>query len=267
MPSSKSKHRRSAKPAKPKPTQLERRDAEAAGERSWERPLAVQVRVDKDADDKPNLSAPHDDLDVWRVKLLDSFGTRSTDFAAKTLGEVAELTGGGAISELATNAALALVGCMKPQNEAEALLLAQMAGAHAGAVRAMRAMQRTEWFNQTEGWGRLANLFMRTYATHLQTLDKIRRRGAQTVRVEHVHVHQGGQAVVGYVEAGGGGDRKIADQSHAPGRQLESAATPPFAPMWREDAEGSPMRGAGDQGTGAMPDARRAKPRRAARKS
>jgi hypothetical protein len=36
----------------------------------------------------------------------------------------------------------------------------------------------------------------------------------QTVKVEHVHVHEGGQAIVGNVEAGGG-TQKSQDQTHA----------------------------------------------------
>jgi hypothetical protein len=266
MSSKAAKRKREASPPPPRsPTPLERRDAEAAGERSWARPAPVEIRVDHDADGKPQISAPHDDLDLWRVKLLDSLGTRSTDFAARTLAEVTELTSGGRVSQLATNAALALVSNMRPQNEAEALLLAQMAGAHAGAVQAMKSMHRAEWFNQTEGWGRLANAFMRTYALQLQTLDKIRRRGAQTVRVEHVHVHEGGRAIVGHVETGGGGEREFDDQPHASGKRLEGGAAVPFAPMWREDTQGGRVRGAGGQGTEAVPDARRDQPRRAAR--
>ena len=50
----------------------------------------------------------------------------------------------------------------------------------------------------------------------LTGLIGIAAKGQQKVTVEHVHVHSGGQAVVGMVETPGGGDRpKIGDQPHA----------------------------------------------------
>jgi hypothetical protein len=40
----------------------------------------------------------------------------------------------------------------------------------------------------------------RTYAMLLEALNRDRGKGQQKVTVEHVHVHEGGQAVVGVVE-------------------------------------------------------------------
>lgn len=50
-----------------------------------------------------------------------------------------------------------------------------------------------------------ANKLSRTYAAVLDALNRHRGKGQQTVMVEHVHVHSGGQAVVGMVGAPGGG--------------------------------------------------------------
>jgi hypothetical protein len=41
----------------------------------------------------------------------------------------------------------------------------------------------------------------------LEALDKHRRGGNQKMTVEHVHVHEGGQAIVGNVNQGRGGNR------------------------------------------------------------
>ena len=61
-----------------------------------------------------------------------------------------------------------------------------------------------------------ANKLSRTYTTLLEALNRYRGKGQQKVTVEHVHVHAGGQAVVGMVETPGGGDRpKSEDQPHA----------------------------------------------------
>ena len=60
--------------------------------------------------------------------------------------------------------------------------------------------------------------------------------------MEHVHVHSGGQAVVGVVETPGGGERpKSEDQPHA-----KPIAHAPQPAMRRADAEREPVPVAGD---------------------
>lgn len=49
---------------------------------------------------------------------------------------------------------------------------------------------------------RWPNRLARTYAAQMDTLKRYRSSGQQKVTVEHVHVHAGGQAIVGNVEAG-----------------------------------------------------------------
>jgi len=58
----------------------------------------------------------------------------------------------------------------------------------------------------------------------VEALSKLRRGGSQTVRVEHVHVHNGGQAIVGNVSTGGGSNGKIDAQSHAFGGDEQNSA-------------------------------------------
>ena len=41
---------------------------------------------------------------------------------------------------------------------------------------------------------------MRAYATQVEVLRRLRSGGQQFVRVEHVHVNDGGQAVIGNVK-------------------------------------------------------------------
>jgi len=73
-----------------------------------------------------------------------------------------------------------------------------------------------------------ANKLSRTYATLLEALNRHRGKGQQKVTVEHVHVHEGGQAIVGNVE-GGGTRTKLENQPHAlgyaPGQTLRSKNT------------------------------------------
>ena len=41
---------------------------------------------------------------------------------------------------------------------------------------------------------------LHTYAVQVETLRRLRNGGSQYVRVEHVHVNEGGQAVIGSVQ-------------------------------------------------------------------
>jgi hypothetical protein len=65
---------------------------------------------------------------------------------------------------------------------------------------------------------------MRTYTMQVEALARKRRRGQQNIRVKHVHVYSGGQAVVGNVNhRGGRGYRKIEQQGYE--RAEETPAT------------------------------------------
>jgi hypothetical protein len=74
--------------------------------------------------------------------------------------------------------------------------------------------------------GNLAVKLLRTYTAQLEALQRYRGKGQQKVMVEHVHVHQGGQAIVGNVEAarGVGASPKTEERPHA--KQLAYAPEP-----------------------------------------
>ena len=108
----------------------------------------------------------------------------------------------------ATLAALTGIG---PKGELEGMMAAQLIAAHNAAMECYR---RAMFDNQTVEGRRenlnQANKLSRTWTTLLEALNKHRGKGQQKVTVEHVHVHSGGQAVVGNVERpGGGGDEPL----------------------------------------------------------
>jgi hypothetical protein len=87
-----------------------------------------------------------------------------------------------------------------------------------------------------------ANKLSRTYATLLEALNRHRGKGQQKVTVEHVHVHSGGQAIVGTVERPTPSNSSTAkDQHHA--RQITYAPEPA---MWSPNAEPHPVSSASD---------------------
>ena len=63
-----------------------------------------------------------------------------------------------------------------------------------------RAMVHEQTFEGRRENLNQANKLSRTWATLLEALNRYRGKGQQKVTVEHVHVHAGGQAVVGTIE-------------------------------------------------------------------
>ena len=119
----------------------------------------------------------------------------------------------------------ALVG-IAPRDELEGMLAAQLIATHNASMEChRRAMIAEQTFEARRENLNQANKLSRTYATLLEALNRHRGKGQQKVTVEHVHVHAGGQAVVGMVEKPGGGDRsKSEDQPHA--KQITHAPQP-----------------------------------------
>ena len=131
----------------------------------------------------------------------------------------------------------ALVG-IAPKDELESMMAAQLIAAHNAVMECYRrAMIGEQTFEGRRESLNQANKLSRTWATLLDALNKHRGKGQQKVTVEHVHVHAGGQAVVGNVERpGGGGGGKSEEQPHAK-RNVQAIAHAPEPPMWSQDPE------------------------------
>lgn len=214
----------------------------------------VSIASGSDGLAKGDLAPPDGDLPKWRAQVLEAFGTISPNFAAFLLSQLISLSGGDEQCEVHVNAALAVVDGLRPKNEAEALLAVQMVAAHLGAMRCLSLSGQARQLVQFQVHGELANKFMRTYASHLETLSKLRRGGEQNMKVEHVYVYQGGQAVVGDINVSRGeGMRETDKQPYAPG----SAALVSSAEVRSEDAIGRSLPGASDKWKAKVPHARR----------
>src|SRR5262245_23500081 len=113
-----------------------------------------------------------------------------------------------------------------------------MAVRHAVALELMGRARRVGEIQQFDSAGNMAVKLLRTYVMQAEALAKLRRGGEQTIRVEHVHVYPGGQAVVGNVttQSGGGGAEENGGQAHATTdpRALDFA---PGAPVWSTNSE------------------------------
>jgi hypothetical protein len=143
-----------------------------------------------------------DSTDWWR-RLNKALGTTSSDFVNASLFQIqsASRSPWGGISELAMNAALAMIEAAAPKDEIEAALAVQMACTHTAAMAVLAKLDvafATE--HRVAAFGSAAARLMRAFATQVEVLRRLRNGGQQFVRVEHVHVNDGGQPVIGNVK-------------------------------------------------------------------
>jgi hypothetical protein len=149
-------------------------------------------------------------------------------------------------------ATIAALAGIAPRDELEGMMAAQLIAAHNAAMECYRrAMIGEQTFEGRRENLNQANKLSRTWAMLLDALNKHRGKGQQKVTVEHVHVHAGGQAVVGTVERPGGGDQsKMEEQPHA--KQISHAPQPALRGA---DTERDPVPVARD-GERSLPNAR-----------
>jgi hypothetical protein len=221
-----------------------------AARRSLERPHRTSI-VWKD--DK--VDAPHSDATGHAVQLLNLAGSRSHDFMSVFLGglEAATRPRGESRgeSEVGLNAGIAFVEAVSPRDEVEAALALQMAGVHSLTAELLGRAKTTETTSATALYAGLSVKLMRTFAMQIEALAKLRGGGTQKVEVKHVHIS--GNAVIGDVHPGGGGNLGNGQQPHAP--CLEASAGPALPRPF--EAVGPTVQVPRDAGQEALSDARR----------
>ncbi len=157
------------------------------------------------------LTHVEEDPEKFWAKMLETTGSPDSDFFLTILNQV-RATLPKEEPEDASNFAAAFMHGLKPQDEMEGILIAQMAGTHNIIMeymkRAVIPEQRSDSVNDiTDRIYRLTTVFLK----QVETLEKYRgKTSQQKVTVEHVHVNAGGQAVVGHIESRprGEGDEK-----------------------------------------------------------
>ncbi|MGN7614023.1 hypothetical protein ACQZV8_18290 [Magnetococcales bacterium HHB-1] len=160
-----------------------------------------QIEIDQD-DAGPTFSMkaePH--------QLRHILGTESAPFASDTLLSLIGLEVAKSPKkpdEQRINAMIAAVAGIKPRNEVEAMLAVQMVGIHQASMGSMLAANGESM--PAQGRERYLNQVVklsRTFMAQMEALNRYRGKGQQKVTVEHVHVNEGGQAIVGAVSQGG----------------------------------------------------------------
>lgn len=166
-------------------------------------PKPVRVRLRRINANVEKPYPPAGEAKEWWSRLKAAMGTASSDFVSQTLYQLqtaARLPCGG-ISEIAVNAALSMIESAKPNDEVEAALIIQMACTHTAAMAVLSRIAGAHGGDRHVAMmAAAASKILRAFAIQVEALRRLRNGSSQYVRVEHVHLESGAQAIIGNLD-------------------------------------------------------------------
>lgn len=202
----------------PEPSEDLREWEAGADRRMMKRPVPPNVITSPDGKGGEHWTSPHADPSLWTLQLADAFGTRSQAVMTTFMHQLEALTTGKfwdeqaqqwRVDETQFSAVLAIVNSLKPRNEMEACLAAQMVAVHMMQMALSAHALKNPHDKQTAA---VAGKLARTFTGQIDAMQGLkgkRRTIKQTITVRketHQHVHY-------YDHRGAGEDEQ---QSHAP---------------------------------------------------
>lgn len=157
-------------------------------------------------------STNNEDFDLAKLKRSEALGTTDCDLQNLLLNQAIMTfygcanTDGISDDKVADNCnfAMAILNGIQPQDEIEGMLAIQMIAVHNMAMETLkRAILRGQSFDGKNINVNQSSKMLRTFIAQMEALKKYRTGGQQKMIVEHVHVNEGGQAIVGTVSQGG----------------------------------------------------------------
>lgn len=134
------------------------------------------------------------------------FASRRPEFHSFIIGWLANLVCSSCEEDHTRNITMALsfIRGIAPRNEAEMMIALQMVAANQAGLELTRRTIKTDRVDLLTAYANAATKFQRTALAQVEALAKLRRNGEQVVK--HVHVNDGGQAVIANtVNTGAGG--------------------------------------------------------------
>ena len=179
-------------------SELEQKALEKWRERDKERVGPVKFKKIKEK----TVTHVEEDPDKFWPQMMENVGSPDIDFFKNILSQVSSTLPKGD-SEDVSNFITALMHGLKPKDETEGVLIAQMVGTHNLIMEYMkRAMIPGQYLEASNYYTDRAYKLMNIFLKQIETLEKYRGKTVQQkVIVEHVHIHEGGQAVVGHKES------------------------------------------------------------------
>jgi len=173
----------------------------------------VKFKTVKSDSDNPTIALQDPDEPLLAVKKSEALGTVDFDMQGHLLNQVVQTFTGvvstdGADNEAAAaavNKAMAILNGIQPKDEIEGMLAIQMIGIHNMAMDCIGRAMRTKRVDHMNLYINGGTKLSRVFANQMEVLKKYRGKGQQKIVVEHVNVSEGGKAIVGLINPGGGG--------------------------------------------------------------
>ena len=169
--------------------------------------VPVRVKLERINCDVGKLHPPDGDCQTWIDRLKAALGTASIEFVDATLYQLqaaARLPNSG-VSEIAVNAALAMIEGERPRGETECAIVVQMACLHSATMAVLGRLGGGHGGDRhVVAAATAASRLSRSFAILVETLRRLRSGGSQVIRIERVEVKEGGQAVIGNINKSGG---------------------------------------------------------------
>lgn len=200
-----------SKKHKDKDKELNKREKDALD--AWWKREKERVGPPKFKKIKEKTVAPEEENpDILSPQLMETCGSIDFHFSTTLLTQASwTLTGEEAVEK--ANFIAAFMHGLKPRDEMEGILVTQMAGTHNLIMECLkRSMIPGQYLETANDYTNRAYRLMNIFLKQMEALEKYRGKTTQQkMTVEHVHIHEGGQAVVGHIEnrsRGEGDERK-----------------------------------------------------------
>jgi len=190
--------------------------------------------------DEIDIAPDHPDRMVGVALVTDAVGTSDLEFYSGLVRQLATaVSSNGRIDERDLNFMLAVIKDIKPKDQLEAMLAAQMAATHMAILNFAPRLHQAKTLEELDSFTRVFNQLQRTYTAQMEALKRYRTGGEQKVTVQHVSVSEGGQAIVGNVTqtAREPAPEKAADALPALGHSIE----PPMPIVGAPEPEAVPV--------------------------
>ena len=154
-----------------------------------------------------------EDPDKCYLQMLATTGSTDRDFSKIILSQAVSTLRTAENNEEKVTFIAAFMHGLKPMDEMEGVIISQMVGTHNLIMEYMRrAILPGQYLEAGNDYSNRAYRLMNIFLKQMEALEKYRGKTIQQkMTVEHVHIHEGGQAVVGQIEnrsKGEGDERK-----------------------------------------------------------
>jgi len=141
------------------------------------------------------------EFDISPEQAADSFGTSDLDLINVLQQQTLSPLGKDLMK---ANGSLAMLHGINPRDELEGMLATQMVAIHNMSMEMMRrTMKEGQAVEVVSGGVNRVIKLTRTFTAQMEALQRYRKKGEQKIKVQHVHVNEGGQAIVGDVKTRG----------------------------------------------------------------